>query len=131
MAEKKLTGIGIVSIRATYNNTIIHVTDLSGSTIALVSGGMTTKHDRLKANPTIAMFAAKKAAEKAKDQKISAVYVYIRGKGGKLGPNPGPGANAAIKSLAREGLKILNITDITPIPRGGPKPPGGRRGRRV
>lgn len=130
MAEKKLTGVGIVQIKATYNNTIVHITDMAGNTIAVVSGGEVTKHDRLKANPTVSMFIAKRAAEKAKEQGITAVYVYVKGKGGPLGPNPGPGANAAIKSLAREGLKILNITDVTPIPRGGPKVKGGKRGRR-
>ncbi len=131
MAEKILLGTGIVYIKATYNNTIVHVTDMAGTTIASVSGGEVTKHDRLKANPTVAMFIAKRAAEKAKDQGIRAVYVRISGKGGILGPSPGPGANAAIKSLARQGLKILNITDVTPIPRGGPKPKGGKRGRRT
>jgi small subunit ribosomal protein S11 len=131
MLDKKLEGMGIAYIKATYNNTIVHITDMVGNTIALVSGGETTKHSRLKANPTIAMFVAKKAAEKAKDQGIRAVFVRVRGKGGKLAPTPGPGANAAIKSLAREGLKVLNITDTTPIPRGGPKPKGGKRGRRV
>ena len=131
MSQRKLEGTGIVHIKATYNNTIVHITDMGGSTIALISGGEVTKQDRLKANPTVAMFVAKRAAEKAKDQGISAVYVRVSGKGGKLSPNPGPGANAAIKSLARQGLKILNITDVTPIPRGGPKPKGGKRGRRV
>lgn len=129
--EKNLSGTGIVYIKATYNNTIVHITDMAGSTIALISGGEVTKHDRLKANPTVAMFVAKRAAEKAKDQGIKAVYVRVSGRGGLLAPSPGPGANAAIKSLAREGLKILNITDTTPTPRGGPKTKGGRRGRRV
>lgn len=131
MPERKLTGSGIAYIYATYNNTIVHITDLAGNTIARVSGGQTTKHSRLKANPTVAMFVAKKAAEQAKDQGITSLFIYIRGKGGQLSPNPGPGANAAIKSLAREKLKILNITDTTPMPRGGPKIKGGRRGRRV
>jgi len=131
MAERKLSGTGIAYIKATYNNTIVHITDMAGTTIALISGGETTKQDRLKANPTVAMFVAKRAAEKAKDQGINAVYVRVSGKGGKLSPSPGPGANAAIKSLSRQGLKILNITDVTPIPRGGPKPKGGKRGRRV
>ncbi|MFH1823595.1 MAG: 30S ribosomal protein S11 [archaeon] len=129
--QKKIENTAIVNIKATYNNTIVHITDFIGNTIASVSGGETTKQSRLKANPTVAMFAAKKAALAAKDAGITAVYVRIRGKGGKLSPTPGPGANAAIKSLAREGLKILNITDVTPKPRGGPKPKGGRRGRRV
>ena len=131
MIEKKFEGVGIAYIKATYNNTIVHITDLAGSTIAIVSGGETTKHSRLKANPTVAMFVAKKAAEKAKDHGIKALYVRVKGKGGKLAPTPGPGANAAIKSLSREGIRILNITDTTPIPRGGPKAKGGKRGRRV
>ncbi|MCX8193963.1 MAG: 30S ribosomal protein S11 [Candidatus Pacearchaeota archaeon] len=129
--EKKIDSVGIAHIYATYNNTIVHITDLAGNTISIVSGGEITKHDRLKANPTVAMFVAKRAAEKAKELGIKALYVEVSGKGGKLAPVPGPGANAAIKSLAREGLKILNITDVTPIPRGGPKPKGGKRGRRV
>jgi small subunit ribosomal protein S11 len=131
MTEKKFEGVGIAYIKATYNNTVVHITDLAGNTIALVSGGEVTKHSRLKANPTVAMFVAKKAAEKAKDQGVKAIYVRIKGKGGELAPTPGPGANATIKSLAREGLRILNITDTTPIPRGGPKVKGGKRGRRV
>jgi len=129
--ERRLEGTAVAHIFATYNNVIVHITDMAGSTISLVSGGEVTKHDRLKGNPTVAMFVAKKAAEKAREQGIKAVYVEVTGKGGILAPTPGPGANAAIKSLAREGLKILNITDVTPIPRGGPKPKGGRRGRRV
>ncbi|MCS7134444.1 MAG: 30S ribosomal protein S11 [Candidatus Pacearchaeota archaeon] len=123
--------IGIAKIKATYNNTIVNITDLAGNTIARVSGGQVTKHDRLKANPTVAMFVAKRAAEKAKELGITSLFVYVKGKGGKLAPSPGPGANAAVKTLAKEGLKILNITNITPIPRGGPKPKGGKRGRRV
>ncbi|MCX6741652.1 MAG: 30S ribosomal protein S11 [Candidatus Pacearchaeota archaeon] len=131
MTEKKLEGVGVVYIKATYNNTIVHLTDLVGNTIATVTGGGTTKHNRLKANPTVAMFVAKRIAEKAKDNNIKAVFVRVRGKGGVLAPTPGPGANAAIKSLSREGLRVLNITDTTPTPRGGPKPKGGKRGRRV
>lgn len=128
---KKFEGVGIAYIKATYNNTTVHITDLSGNTIASFTGGEVTKQSRLKANPTIAMFVAKKAAEKAKDLGIRSVFVRVKGKGGKLAPTPGPGANAAIKSLGREGLKVLNIVDTTPIPRGGPKPKGGKRGRRV
>src|SRR3989338_2842008 len=60
----------IVHIYSSYNNTIAHVTDMSGRTITKVSGGMVTKHSRLKANPTIAMFIAKRIAEKMKEEKI-------------------------------------------------------------
>ena len=121
--------IGIANIYTSFNNTIIHITDMLGNTISQVRGGMVTKHDRLKANPTIAMFSAKRAAEQARDAGITSVYVRIRAKTGA--PSLGPGAHAAVKSLSREGLKIINIVDVTSVPRGGPKPKGGKRGRRV
>ncbi len=120
---------GIAHIFTSFNNTIVHITDLSGKTIARISGGMITKHDRLKANPTVAMFAAKRAAEIAKDYGITKLYVRIRAKTGSSGP--GPGAHAAVKSLQKNGLKIISIIDVTRIPRGGPKKKGGKRGRRV
>jgi small subunit ribosomal protein S11 len=120
---------GIVYIYSTYNNTIIHITDMSGNTLAQVSGGKITKHSRLKATPTVAMFAAKRAAEAAREHGITSIYVRIKSKAGSA--TPGPGANAAVKSLSREGLKIINILDTTGVPRGGPKPKGGKRGRRV
>ena len=120
---------GIAYIYTTQNNTIIHITDLAGNTVARVSGGMVTKHSRLKANPTVAMFAAKKAAEIAKDAGISGIFVRVKAK--TRSTSPGPGGHAAVKNLAREGLKIINIVDVTKIPRGGPKAKGGKRGRRV
>ena len=127
--SKKIKEIeAVVHIYASYNNTLAHVTDISGRTLIKVSGGMITKHDRLKANPTIAMFIAKRLSEKMKEEKIKNLYVRIRAKTGN--PTPGPGANAIVKSLSREGFKIINILDNTRIPRGGPKIKGGRRGRR-
>jgi ribosomal protein S11 len=119
----------VVNIYTSFNNTIVHVTDMSGKTIAKVTGGVITKHDRLKANPTIAMFIAKRIAENIKELGIRSLYVRIRAK--TRNPAPGPGANAIIKSLSREGFKIINILDTTRNPRGGPKKKGGRRGRRV
>lgn len=128
--EKKRKEIeAVVNIYTSFNNTIVHVTDMSGQTITKVTGGMVTKHDRLKANPTIAMFIAKRIAENIKELNIKSLYVRIRAK--TRNPAPGPGANAIIKSLSREGFKIANILDTTRIPRGGPKKKGGRRGRRV
>jgi small subunit ribosomal protein S11 len=118
----------IVNIYTSFNNTLVHVTDMSGTTITKVTGGVVTKHDRLKANPTIAMFIAKRIAENIKDLGIKNLYIRIRAKTGN--PAPGPGANAIMKSLTREGFKILNILDVTRVPRGGPKKKGGRRGRR-
>ena len=128
--EKKKKEIeAVVNIYTSFNNTLVHVTDLSGKTITKVTGGMVTKHDRLKANPTIAMFISKRITENIKDLGIKALYIRIRAK--TKNPAPGPGANAIVKSLSREGFKIINILDTTRIPRGGPKSKGGRRGRRV
>jgi ribosomal protein S11 len=118
----------ILNVYTSFNNTIAHVTDMSGRTIAKVTGGMVTKHGRLKANPTIAIFIAKRIAETLNEHGIRSLYVRIRAKTGS--PALGPGANAIIKSLTREGFKILNILDTTRFPRGGPKKKGGRRGRR-
>jgi len=118
----------VINIYTSFNNTIAHVTDMSGRTIAKVSGGQVTKHGRLKANPTIAIFIAKRIAETLNELGIRSLYVRIRAK--TRSPAPGPGAHAIIKSLTREGFKILNILDTTRFPRGGPKKKGGRRGRR-
>jgi small subunit ribosomal protein S11 len=121
--------IAILNIYTTFNNTIMILTDMAGNTIAKFTGGQSTKQNRLKANPTIAMFIAQKISEEAKDNGITGFYVKIRASTGQN--NPGPGAHAAIKSLTRSGFKILSIMDTTRVPRGGPKKKGGRRGRRV
>ena len=126
--KKKKEAEAVVNIYTSFNNTIAHVTDMSGRTIVKITGGMTTKHGRLKANPTIAMFIAKKITEDIKDLGITSLYFRIRAKTGN--PAPGPGTQAIIKSLSRAGFKILNILDVTRVPRGGPKKKGGRRGRR-
>lgn len=127
--EKKVRELeAILNIYTSFNNTIAHVTDMSGRTITKVTGGMVTKHGRLKANPTIAIFIAKRIAETLSEQGIKSLYVRIRAQ--TRSQALGPGAHAIIKSLTREGVKILNILDITRFPRGGPKKKGGRRGRR-
>ncbi len=120
---------GIAYVFGSYNNTLVHITDLSGSTIARISGGMVTKHSRLKANPTTAMFVAKRAAEIARDAGITALYIRMRGKTNS--PGIGPGAHAAVKTLGKEGFRILGVLDTHRVPRGGPKKKGGKRGRRV
>ena len=127
--SKDTPKIGIVNIYSSFNNTLAQLTDLAGNTISKISGGIITKHDRLKANPTIAMFIAKRIKEVAKDYEINTLYVRIRGQTTSTGP--GPGANALVKTLSKEGFKIISIADITRVPRGGPKKGGGRRGRRV
>jgi len=118
----------VINIYTSFNNTLVHVTDMSGRTISKVTGGMITKHSRLKANPTIAMFISKRIVEEVKDLGIKSFYVRIRSK--TRNPAPGPGAHSIVKSLTRDGFKIINILDTTRMPRGGPKVKGGRRGRR-
>lgn len=129
LIKKKEDRTGILNIYTTFNNTIMNLTDLSGKSLAKFTGGQLTKQDRLKANPTIAMFIAQKIAEEAKDNGITSFYVKVRAQTGQN--NPGPGTHTAIKSLTRAGFKILSIMETTKIPRGGPKKKGGRRGRRV
>jgi small subunit ribosomal protein S11 len=126
--KKKKEIEAVVNIYTSFNNTLVHVTDMSGRTLSKVSGGMVTKHDRLKANPTIGMFIAKRIAEELKEKGVNSLYVRIRAK--TRNPAPGPGAHSIVKSLSRDGFKIVNILDTTRVPRGGPKKQGGRRGRR-
>ena len=91
---------GIAYIYSSQNNTIVNITDMAGNTISRASGGMVTKHSRLKSNPTIAMFVAKKAAERARDLGINSLYIRMRGQTGGLGH--GPGAHAAVKTLNKK-----------------------------
>jgi len=133
MSESFKPRWGIAHIFTSYNNTIIHITDITGSeTIALASGGQMVRSDRLESSPTTAMAAAKKAAEIAMDKGINSIHVKIRAPGGHNGPtNPGPGAQAAVRALSRRGLRVGMIEDVTPLPHGGCRKKGGRRGRRV
>ena len=124
---------GIAHIYTSYNNTIIHITDITGTeSIARVSGGMVVKGDRRESSPTAAMIAAKKAAQTAREKGITALNIKVKAPGGHNGPNnPGPGAQAAMRALSRMGLRIGTIEDVTPIPHDRCRMKGGRRGRRV
>ncbi len=125
--------VGVAHIYSSYNNTIIHITDITSTeTIARTSGGQVVKSDRLESSPTAAMIAAKKAAEIALEKGINVLNVKIRAPGGHNGPtNPGPGAQAAIRALSRSGLRLGLIEDVTPLPHDGCRKKGGKRGRRV
>jgi small subunit ribosomal protein S11 len=123
---------GIAHIFSTVNSTIIHITDITGSeTIAKYSGGMMTDKDREGGSPFPAMQAAKHAAEDALEKGIIGINIKVRGKGGHHKKAPGAGAQPAIRALARSGLRIGVIEDVTPTPTDGTKRKGGRRGRRV
>lgn len=123
---------GIANIYASYNNIMITLTDITGAeTLAKVTGGMIVKQAKDESSPYAAQKAAERIAEIAAEKEITGIHVKVRAPGGNRSTSPGPGAQAAIRALARAGLKIGRIVDVTPIPHDGTKPKGGRRGRRV
>ena len=114
------------------NDTILTVTDLSGAeTLAKASGGMIVKADREEGKPYAAMQAAAKVANEVKNRGITGLHIRIRAPGGHGAKTPGAGAQSVVRSLARMGLRIGKIEDVTPTPTDTTKRPGGRRGRRV
>lgn len=128
MAEK----VGVAHIHSSENNTIVHITDLTGGeTISRYSGGMITEKDRDKGSPFVAMQAARKAAEEALEGGIEKVNIKVRAPGGHGSKSPGSGAQPAIRAIARAGIQIGKIEDITPIPHDSTRRPGGKRGKRV
>ena len=123
---------GIVHIFASFNDTFIHVTDLSGSeTLIRRTGGMEVKADRDESSPYAAMIAAQKVAEKCKELGIQALHIRLRATGGNRTKTPGPGAQSTMRALARSGIKIGRIEDVTPIPSDSTRRKSGRRGRRL
>jgi len=123
---------GIAHIYSSYNNTIIHMTDLTGGeTVAISSGGNHVNADRYESSPFAAMKAANAVIESAKTKGFSGFHIRVRAVGGVGSRVPGPGAQAAIRALARGGFKIGRIDDVTPIPHDTTRKKGGKRGRRV
>ena len=123
---------GIAHIYISYNNTIIHITDLTGAeTAAISSGGHHVTADRYESSPFAAMKAANTVVEAAKTKGFTALHIKVRAVGGVGSRVPGPGAQAAIRALARGGFKIGRIDDVTPIPHDTTRKKGGKRGRRV
>ncbi len=117
--EKRLVPQGQVHIQSTFNNTIVTVTDLQGNTIAWTStGGAGFKGSR-KSTPYAAQLAATQAAKSAMDMGMREADVFVKG--------PGPGRESAVRSLQAAGLRVRSITDITPIPHNGCRPPKKRR----
>ena len=123
---------GIAYIYSSMNNTIIHITDITGAeTVAIASGGQVTDRDMDKGKPFTAMRAARKAAEKAIAYGITNLHIRIRAPGGNKSRIPGQGAQPAIRALARAGFRIGQIEDVTPVSHDSSRKKGGRRGRRV
>lgn len=107
---------GVCHLYASFNDTFIHVTDLSGrETLVRRTGGMEVKADRDESSPYAAMMASQKVAERLKELGVTAIHIKMRATGGNKTKTPGPGAQAAMRALARSGLKIGRIEDCTPI----------------
>jgi len=122
----------VAHVLSSKNDTIITLTDLSGAeTISVASGGMMISADSQEGSPYAAMQAAYKIAAEAKSRGITNVNIKIRASGGHNSKTPGKGAQAAVRVLARSGIRVNRIEDVTPIPSDTTKRPGGRRGRRV
>ncbi|MFB6166768.1 MAG: 30S ribosomal protein S11 [Candidatus Nanohaloarchaea archaeon] len=123
---------GIVHIYSSFNNTIVHVTDITGAeTLARWSAGMVTDKGRLQGSPFPAMKAAKKAAEEAQEKGLEGVDIRVRAPGGTKQKMPGKGAQPAIRALTRSDLEVGEIEDVTPVPHDSTREKGGKRGRRL
>jgi len=117
-AERKVTS-GRVYVTATFNNTLVTLTDSNGNTLAWGSSGTAGFKGARKATPFAAISAMEKVAQKGKEFGMTSCEVYIKG--------PGPGRDATIKALRSAGINITMIADVTPIPHNGPRPKKRRR----
>jgi len=117
--EKKNVASGIAHIYASFNNTIVTITDPAGNTIAWASAGNQGFKGSRKSTPYAAQVAAEASARKAMEHGMKQVEVYVRG--------PGAGRESAIRSLQAAGLEITLIKDVTPVPHNGCRPPKRRR----
>lgn len=117
---KKNIEVGVVHIQATFNNTIITITDAQGNTIAWSSAGVDGRFKgSRKSTPYAAQISASDAVQKAMEHGLKSVSVLVKG--------PGPGREAALRALQTTGLRIIMIRDVTPIPHNGCRPPKRRR----
>jgi len=110
---------GIAHIHASFNNTIITITDRQGNSLAWATSGGSGFRGSRKSTPFAAQVASQKAGVAAKEYGLKNLEVFIRG--------PGPGRESAIRALNAAGYKITNITDVTPVPHNGCRPPKRRR----
>jgi small subunit ribosomal protein S11 len=117
--ERKNVPYAQAHIQATFNNTIVTVTDQSGNVITWGSTGAAGFKGSRKSTPYAAQMAAQQTAKQAMDHGVREVDVFIKG--------PGPGREAAIRALAAAGIKVRSIADVTPIPHNGCRPPKKRR----
>ena len=116
---RKVDTYGIIHIYATFNNTVVTVTDTSGNCIIWGSGGTAGFKGTKKGTPFAAGICAKKCGEEAMNLGMRSIEVWLKG--------PGPGRDTAVRSLKSTGLKITTIKDVTPLPHNGCRPPKQRR----
>ena len=116
---KKVVTDGVAHIHASFNNTIITITDRQGNAFAWATAGGSGFRGSRKSTPYAARLAAEDAAKKALDNGMREIEVYVKG--------PGPGRESAIRALQGSGLRVRAITDVTPIPHNGCRPPKKRR----
>ena len=117
--EKKVVKEGIAHIYASFNNTIITITDKQGNTLSWATSGGSGFRGSRKSTPLAAQVAAERAGNKAQEFGLKTLEVLVKG--------PGPGRDSAVRALNSVGYKITNITDITPLPHNGCRPPKKRR----
>jgi len=117
--EKKVVQIGVAHIQASFNNTIVTVTDMNGNVVVWSSAGNQGFKGSRKSTPFAAQRAAEVAAKKAMELGMRQIDVYVKG--------PGSGRESAIRALQAAGLKINLIKDVTPVPHNGCRPPKRRR----
>ena len=129
---KKSNLVALLNVYSSKNDTIITATDLTGSeTLAWASGGMMVKSHREEGRPYAAMQATNKVMTILKNKGIFMVKIRIRGPGGNKAKTPASGAQAVVRTVARSGVRVLKIEDVTPLPTDSMKRRGGRRGRRI
>jgi small subunit ribosomal protein S11 len=116
---KKDVSDGIAHIHASFNNTIIMITDRQGNALSWATSGGSGFRGSRKSTPFAAQVAAEKAGEKVKEYGMKNLEVEVKG--------PGPGRESAVRALNNAGFQITNITDVTPIPHNGCRPPKKRR----
>lgn len=117
--ERRVIPQGQAHIQASFNNTIVTITDLQGNVISWASSGTAGFKGSRKSTPYAAQIAASQAAKTAQDSGMREVDIFVKG--------PGPGREAAIRSVQATGLIVRSITDVTPIPHNGCRPPKKRR----
>ena len=130
--SKRKSRYAVLHVFSSKNDTIITATDVSGAeTLAWASGGMVVKADREEGKPYAAMQAALKVVGNLKDKGVTHVHIRIRAPGGSGIKTPGSGAQSVVRTIARSGIRVARIEDVTPLPTDSMKRKGGRRGRRV